>query len=110
MKKFIIALVLGLFLFAGVATAATIPLEWDPSTGATGYIVYTSIDGGASWDTGVDVGNVTSTSIPDVPDAGMVLFRVGAYNSQGSAIQYKSGAWYNGSWTLPEEPGGLGIQ
>lgn len=94
----------------GLAIGADVPLQWDVSVGATGYMIFTSVDGGVTWDSGVDVGNVTTHVIGSVPDNGLILFRVGAYNSQGEAVQYKAGAWYNGSWKPPINPTGLGIQ
>lgn len=97
-------------LWAGFAYAADLTLRWDASADATGYKIYQSTDSGATWDAGTDVGNVTEYTITGVPDSGLVLFRVAAYNSQGEAVRLEAGAWYNGDWKPPKAAGGLGIQ
>ena len=94
----------------GVAQAADVTLSWDASTGATGYKLYKSLDIGKTWDTGVDVGNVTTFEYKDVEETGLVLFRASAYNTQGEAINYWAGCWYNHKWRPPESTGGLGIK
>jgi hypothetical protein len=57
-----------------------------------------------------DVGNVTEYTWADVPDSGMTLFRVGAYNAKGEAIRFDAGAWHNLDWAPPRRPGGLGAE
>lgn len=99
-----------LLLSALPAAAADVSLSWDASADAAGYKIYVSADNGATWDAGTDVGNVTGHTYPGVPEDGLILFRVGAYNSQGETIRYEAGAWYNGAWTPPLAASGLGIQ
>lgn len=101
--------VLSVLLFATVALGADVTLKWDVAQDATGYKIYKSTDQGATWDAGVDVGNVTTYLYPGVPDAGLVLFRASAYNANGESIKYKSGCWYNGALSPPDQPTGLGM-
>jgi hypothetical protein len=104
------SLVLAIVLFfAGLALGADATLKWDPSEGATGYKIYQSTDQGATWDAGVDVGNVTEYLYQGIPDTGLVMFRASAYNASGESIKYGSGCWYNGSFAPPEQPSGLGM-
>ena len=94
--------------FAVSCLAADIDLNWDVSDGAVGYKVYQSVDTGQTWD---EVGDVVACTTPlVVPDSGLVLFRVSAYNNQGEVIRCDAGAWYNGDWTPPAQPTGTGIQ
>jgi len=90
--------------------AADVSLSWDPSDNATGYRIYTSTDGGQTWDSGVDVGDVTEYTYTGVPDSGLVLFRVSAYNSSAEAIRYEAGAWYCAPWQPPNHPTGVGVE
>ena len=108
MKKLIFLLIFGF----STAFAADVPVKWDPVLEATGYKVYQSINPCDAIPTWIEVANVTDVTviIPDVPDSGMVLFRVSAYNSNGESIRYWSGAWYRGDWKPLESPGGTGIQ
>jgi len=98
-----------LILTATAAWGADITLRWDASDGAEGYRIYQSTDTGAMWDAGADVGNVTQYTIT-VPDSGLVLIRIGAYNAQGEVIRYNAGAWYNGDWKLPNVASGAGVE
>ena len=110
MKKVLFVLVSFLIvLFASSVYAADVNLTWDVSSGATGYKIYQTVDNGLTWDAGVDVGNVTVYTKTAVPDSGLVLFRVSAYNAQGEAVRSWSGAWYNGDWKL-DSPSGAGIE
>ena len=79
-----------LLLISGPAFAADVSLVWDVSAGAAGYKLYQSIDSGATWDAGQDVGNVQSYTINGVPDSGLILFRVSAYNAIGETISKQS--------------------
>lgn len=106
MKKLIVVLVV---LFATSVWAADVSLKWDPSTGAAGYKVYKSVDNGLTWDAGIDAGAATSFVAAGVPDSGLVLFRVSAYNARGEAIRSWSGAWFCGDWRL-DSPAGVGIE
>jgi len=110
MKKILQILIIAIFmLFATGAFCADVGLSWDASPGATGYRIYVSVDNGATWPGITDVGNITNCVIPNVPDSGLILFKAGAYNSQGESIRSWSGAWYNGDWKL-NSPGGTGIK
>jgi len=108
MKKTLIAI--AILAMASVVMAADINLAWNASEKATGYKIYQSVDNGATWESGLDVGNVLTYIVPFVPDSGLVLFRVSAYNTKGETITYWSGAWYNGDWRPPSPAGGLGIE
>ena len=103
-----VMLVLAVLLFAIPCFAADVTVNWDMSDGAVGYKVYQSVDTGQTWN---EVGDVVANTAPlVVPDSGLVLFRVSAYNNQGEAIRCDAGAWYNGDWTPPAQPTGTGIQ
>lgn len=106
MKKLIILLIV---LFATSVWAADVTMSWDASEGATGYKIYQTVDNGLTWDAGTDVGNVTQYTVINVPDSGLVLFKVSAYNTQNESIRSWSGAWYNGDWKL-DSPSGAGIE
>jgi len=108
MKKMLAVLAMVL-MFTGTAFAADVQLKWDASADATGYIVYKSLDNGATWDAGIDVGNVTEYICTGVEEDCLVLFRVGAYNTSGEGISYWSGAWYNKLWMPPLSAQGLGV-
>jgi len=108
MKRLLIA-VLMVFLWAGAVMAADVTLKWEASSDATGYMIYKSLDTGATWDAGVDVGNVTEYSYTGVEETGLVMFRVSAYNAFGEAISFWSGAWYNKLWMPPLSAQGLGV-
>ena len=108
MKKVIFTIIL-LIVFAIPTYAANVNLTWDGSTGATGYNVYMSTDNGTSWCTPQDVGNVVIYTYTGVPDTGLVLFRISAYNTQGEYIRYWSGAWYCEDWKPILSPSGAGI-
>jgi putative Ig domain-containing protein/VCBS repeat protein/fibronectin type III domain protein/FG-GAP repeat protein len=76
-----IALVLGL---ATASQAAAISIAWDPSPDAAvvGYIVnYGTVPGRFSF--AVDVGNVTTASVPDLATGQTYYFAVQAYSASG---------------------------
>ena len=102
--------ILFLLFIPTICHATDVTLKWDAATGATGYKLYQSTDNGATWDAGVDVGNVTSYVYPNVPESGLVLFRVSAYNATDEAVRYEAGAWYNFLWKPPQATSGLGVQ
>ena len=111
MKKIFWFFVGFLLVFSvSMAQAADVTLKWDVSTGVTGYKIYKSEDLRATWDTGVDVGNVTTYTYIGVREDGPVDFRVSAYNATGEAIRYWSGAWYDHTFMPPDDPGGAGIE
>ena len=41
-----------------------------------------------------DAGNVLTTQLLNIPDTGLILFRIGAVNSAGETIRYQAGAWF----------------
>ena len=109
MKKMLLMLAVFLMI-ASQVNADEVTLSWDPSTGATGYNVYMSLDMGKTWDNGVDVGNVTTVTIPDIPGTGYVYFRAGAYNGSDEAIRYTAGVWHCGDCGPPPAPAGIGVK
>jgi len=110
MKKVkVLAIMTMVLMFAVTAFAADVTLKWEASAEATGYKVYKSLDTGATWDAGIDVGNVTTYVYIGVEETGLVLFRVSAYNTSGETISTWSGAWYNKLWQPPLSAQGLGV-
>lgn len=109
MKKLMI--VLGILCIASsFAYAADVGHKWDAVDGADGYRLYQSVDNGVTWvQTGSDVTTTTMTAI-GVPDTGLVLFRVSAFNASGETIREWSGSWYNGDWKPLDSPSGNGIE
>ena len=105
----ILILILAVFFMAVQAEAIDLEMAWNASANADSYKLYMSTDLGQSWSVGVDVGNVLTYVYPAVPDTGMVLFRVSAYNSQGEAVSYDRGAWYNRDFAPPAPAAGFGI-
>ena len=103
-----VMLTLVVLLFAIPCFAADVTVNWDMSDGAAGYKVYQSVDTGQTWNEIADV--LVATANVVVPDSGLVLFRVSAYNNQGEVSRCDAGAWYNGDWTPPAQPTGTGIQ
>ena len=91
--------------------AADINMKWAVSTGADGYNIEQSTDLGVTWlgIKKVDGGDVLSTTV-NVPDDGLVLLRLNAYNNIGTTWRLDAGAWYNGLWKPLEAPSGAGIR
>lgn len=108
MKKLILT-VLFLITMASMSFAGTATLDWKSVGKADGYKVYISFDLGATWDKGIDVGSVVTYKFDNLPESGLVLFRVGAYNRNGETIRYEFGTWYNGDWKPIEAVSGTGI-
>lgn len=94
--------------FASFAYAIDVPLSWDAVSSADGYKVYQTDDIGVTWTMVADV-TETNTTILNVPDTGLVLFRVSAYNSGCEVLRSWSGAWANKMWDL-DSPSGAGVQ
>jgi len=107
-KYFIVVLAL---LTATISHAADVSLAWDPVDGATGYYVEMTTDP-TTWtdcerrDAGADASFIWTGA----PETGLLLFRAVAYNEAGTAVQTKSGAWFNATWTLPDRAVGLGVK
>ena len=115
MKNLLLVLIAVLFLlvgYIGFANAADVKLAWDANSESdlAGYKVYMSVDHGATWAPGVDVGSVTAHTYPDVSDTGLILFRVSAYNTYGETIRYEAGAWYCKDFLPVLAPSCAGVQ
>lgn len=108
MKK-ILAVLAMVLMFCGSALAADVELKWQAAALATGYKIYQSTDTGATWDAGVDVGNVTEYTLTGVPDTGLVMWRLSAYNAYGETITSWQGGWYCGDWMPPQAAVGLSV-
>jgi len=109
MKRFMLALAM-VILLSTKSYGADITLRWDASQGATGYKLYMRTDLGATWPVSKDAGNVLTFMWTEVPETGLVLFRVSAYNDVAESITTDKGAWYNHGWSEPEKAYGLGAK
>lgn len=114
MKKQIfttIVVCLCVLALVGFSRAAEITVGWDanPESDVVGYRVYQSTDIGLSWTLVADV-NATTTTLSNVPDSGLILFRVSAYDGQSEAIRYDAGAWFNSDWQPLSSPKSSGIE
>ena len=113
MKTLIFLLIMAI---ASVAYSADVSLSWSASPGATGYKVYMSLDGMATWDLGIDVGNVTAYIYTGVPDTGNVHFRYSAYDMLGpggamrESVRYNAFNGYCGDCGPPPAQTGLVIE
>jgi len=112
MKKLI--LITLSFLFVASVQGASVPLNWKAAHGAAGYKVYKFVmplcgEEQATWDSGLDVGNVTEYIYKGIPGTGLVLFRFGAYNNNGETIMTWSGPWFKGDEQSPGEVYGASI-
>ena len=108
MKRLILTLCFILAMAFSVS-ADTVNLHWDGVEKATGYKIYMSSDFGVEWNGGIDVGDVASYKCENVPESGLILFRVSAYNNAGEAIRHDFGTWYNGDWKPLDPVNGIGI-
>ncbi|MCR2805935.1 S-layer homology domain-containing protein [Paenibacillus soyae] len=68
---------------AGEAFNASVALSWS-ANGAAGYRVYRSMDGGATWDAGTDIGASASRTVTGLSNGTTYAFAVTAYNTAGS--------------------------
>jgi len=109
MKKLIIFLAVIFFMTSSTAFCADVVLKWDAATGATSYKIYMSVNNGTSWTVVATVGNVLTTTVANVPNTGVVLFRKGSVNSQGEIVYTSAGSWFNGAWALPGYNNSLSI-
>jgi len=132
MKKFALLtgkmvgfLMISLLLTAMSLQAADINVTWTASPGNPGYKMEYSTDNGTTWSAPKDVGQITPVDYvtasgthllvctylwKGLPDNGLIIIRVSAYNAVGLATRTDAGAWYNKSWSIPAIPGGVGIQ
>ncbi len=102
--------VIAIILVSSFALADSVTLKWDASTGATSYKLYTSIDQGVTWGTGLDVGNVTQYVMASVPGNVSVMFKVSALNGTVESVTHWMGAWYDGRKRPPDYTVGLGAR
>jgi hypothetical protein len=99
-----------ILLLPALAIGADVSHKWDAVVNADGYRLYQSIDNGITWaQSGADAVNTTATAL-NVPDSGLVLFKVSAFNAVGETIREWSGSWYNGDWKPVNSPSGNGIE
>lgn len=105
-----LVLLLSALVFSSLAQSADVLMRWDSVQGATGYKIQNSTDLGASWDGGVDVGDVTTYTYLAVPDTGIQMFRAVAYNAQGESVRWDAGAWHCGDCGPPPPAGALGVR
>jgi hypothetical protein len=66
------------------AHAGDLGFAWNPSTGATGYRLYSGATSG-NYTSNVDVGGTTQTSLTTAPDCTTQYYAVTAYNSAGAS-------------------------
>lgn len=97
-------------IFATTAIGAEVLLSWDPSRGAMGYTVQYSLDAGMTWTDPIDVGEVVRYRVTELPGDQLILFRVGAYDTQDMVTNMWSGAWYDGSKRPALRPGGARVK
>ena len=90
-------LVAALVLLVSPALAGSVNLLWDPSSGATGYKVYSGSASG-SYGTPSNVGNTTQTTFGSMADCRATFFAVTAFNSAGDSGFSNEIA----SWPRPE--------
>jgi len=86
MKKFLLSA--ALFLFAGFASAANVNLAWDASAseGVLGYKIHFGNVSG-QYTTIVDVGDVLTATIPDLPETGATFYFVAtAYDALEESV------------------------
>ena len=120
MKK-MISMILTLLLcvfFSSGALAADATLSWESVDNAIGYKLYQSIDYGVTWSEPLNVTDtpveatymVIEKAITNVPESGVVLFKVSAYNENHETVSHWQGAWFNYQWLPIDPPTGLGVQ
>ncbi len=109
MKRLLVGFLIVLATAVNVQ-AADITLKWDAVTGATGYKIYTSTDGGTTFGPALDVGSVTTRIMTGQADNVLILYKVSAYNASAETVSHWQGAWYDGRKKPPGVTGGLGIQ
>jgi hypothetical protein len=96
-------------LLSASAMAADVRLDWDASTGATGYKISMSTDLGATWQTPVDAGMTKPFTYLNVPEDKMIIFKVAAYNTGTDEWNNYAGAWYDHRLRL-SAPVGTGVK
>jgi hypothetical protein len=104
------------FFLACPVWADDIPLSWKGDTQATGYHISRSADQGATWTQVADVPHDANlpvdkqtTVLVGEDCAGLVLYKIAAYNAAGESPRNWSGAWANCDWK-PLSVGGMGVE
>ena len=87
-----------LALFSASVFAGSMTLDWDADPGATGYRVYSSIDGGVIW-TLAETSPTLPITVTALPDTGLVLLRACAFNAVVEACRTSTGFFFNGDWS-----------
>ena len=112
-----IALLVAILLFAAPVFAGSVTLVWNPVTGATGYDIEQTVDGGTTWTVIASPAPSVCTGTPvtcsfthTAPSSGLVLFRFAAKNAVGKATRFGEGAWHNETWKPPVQPANVGVQ
>jgi hypothetical protein len=102
---------------AAAAHAGSVPLEWDPSPGATGYEVEQSTDNGTTWTRILDLTGAVCTGTPArcaatyaAPSTGLVLLRFVAKNAAGKTVRFGEGVWHCETCKPPAAPRAVGVQ
>ena len=111
-------LVAFLALWPALASAGSVTLRWEASTGATGYEIEQSVDNGTTYTlvanltTAVACPSVTTpcTTTLTAPSTGLVLFRFSAKNAIGKTIRFGEGVWHCESCKPPTQPANVGVQ
>ena len=91
-----------------VVWAGEIKINWNSEGQADGYKVYQSTSNGDIWQEILDTNSTNATLT--MPEHGLVLLRISAYNQNGETIRTSSGIWYNADWMPPDKPKDVGIK
>jgi hypothetical protein len=86
-RKSLLSIAWALMMVFGVVSrshAATLTLEWDPSPGATGYVINWGTTSG-SYPNTVNVGNTTSHRFSSLAPGASYFFTITAFNGAGSS-------------------------
>ena len=95
MKKLIfLALLIIALLISPLVFAADVKLDWDASSGATGYRVEMSTDMGVTWQAPI-LATSKPFTYPGVPEDKLILFRVSSFNAVAEATNKYAGCWYD---------------
>ncbi len=107
MKYVVICLIC--LLIPTMVTAKKVTLNWDasPTAEVTGYKVHYATSPDQPFPVVLDVGDVLTAQIVDLPDETAYYFAVSAYNAAGMESTYSNVVLSHG-FTIPEAPAGLG--
>ncbi len=84
MKRISAFTILFILVFAVSGQAATVTLAWDASSGATGYKLYYGT-ATKNYTTTIDVKNVLTYTIPNLPDGSTYYFAATAYDASSES-------------------------